>query len=320
MQRLLRSLEHSAYIGDELDLVINVDQRTDAETLSLVRNFTWKNGAKFVRVRVKKGGLVETVAGSWFPTSNDQYSAILEDDIEVSPFWYIWTKYALLKYRYSRSGAPPSLVGLSLYTPRLIEVTKPRRAWDSNVELEGYPRNTPFLYQLPCSWGAVYFPEHWVAFREYFTHRLEEDDGDRPQEVVPRSRSTYWKTSWKKFMIDEMYLRAFFLLYPNYFNQTSFSTNHLESGEHISSASKLAHLPRDFTVPLMNDLEMFYELPDSVLPDYQALPMIDVFAIDVTEKQAVDAGRGRVMDTVSCRPNTRPVATKEWTVQCGLFK
>lgn len=316
LQRLLQSLTKSVYLEDELRIVINVDQRTDEDTLSMVRNFTWPHGDKLLRVRVRKGGLVETVAGSWFPTSVDEYAVMLEDDIEVSPYWYIWTKYALLKYRYSRAPPPASLVGLSLYTPRLIEVTKPRRRWDSNVELEGYPRSTPFLYQLPCSWGAVYFPEHWVVFREYFSSRLGEDGNGKPREVVPRSRSRYWKTSWKKFMIEEMYLRGFFLLYPNFFNQTSFSTNHLEAGEHIGVQSKISHLPEDFTVPLMTDLDMLYEMPDSVLPAYHALPMIDIYTSQVTEQEAVDAGKNRAMDTVTCLKDTRPFASQRWVVEC----
>ena len=42
------------------------------------------------------------------------------------------------------------------------------------------------------------------------------------------------------------------VLYPNFRNQSSFSTNHLEAGEHVGSKSyRLKRKPADFTVPLV---------------------------------------------------------------------
>lgn len=40
------------------------------------------------------------VTESWFPAGNHTYGIILEDDIQVSPHFYAWTKMALLRYRY----------------------------------------------------------------------------------------------------------------------------------------------------------------------------------------------------------------------------
>ena len=39
------------------------------------------------------------VTESWFPAGNHTYGIILEDDIQVSPHFYAWTKIALLRYR-----------------------------------------------------------------------------------------------------------------------------------------------------------------------------------------------------------------------------
>ena len=51
----------------------------------------------------------------------------------------------------------------------------------------------------------------------------------------PYSATNGWSTSWKKFLIELCFLRGWVVLYPNFYNQTSFSTNHLEPGEHIQS-------------------------------------------------------------------------------------
>lgn len=61
-----------------------------------------------------------------------------------------------------------------------------------------------------------------------------------------------WQASWKKFLIDMMYLRGQVTLYPNFPNQSSFSTNHMEPGAHISAVdNSLTHLKIDFEVPLL---------------------------------------------------------------------
>lgn len=60
------------------------------------------------------------------------------------------------------------------------------------------------------------------------------------------------QASWKKFLIDMMYLRGYVTLYPNFPNQTSFSTNHMEPGAHINATDNVVkHKREDFVVPLL---------------------------------------------------------------------
>ena len=78
---------------------------------------------------------------------------------------------------------------------------------------------------------------------------------------IPSSATNGWSTSWKKFLIELMWLKGWVTLYPSFFNQTSFSTNHLEPGEHIGGkANTLKHRPIDFVVPLMRERAMLREL------------------------------------------------------------
>ena len=75
------------------------------------------------------------------------------------------------------------------------------------------------------------------------------------------------------------------MLYPNYANQTSLSTNHLEPGEHIGGkANTLKHRPIDFVVPLMRERAMLRELwaagPAGLrkLPALSEQPVLDLFS------------------------------------------
>lgn len=94
------------------------------------------------------------------------------------------------------------------------------------------------------------------------------------------------------------------MLYPNFNNQTSFSTNHLEPGMHIAPSSNVRKKMMDeFNVPLVRAVgaspkvnmdeshaeivnsaqdgspavEWFDQLPFGRLPGWNRLPVIDLF-------------------------------------------
>ena len=71
----------------------------DDETLRIVDGYEWLHGAKFIHRRVVQGGLLPAVVESWYPSSNDSYGLMLEDDVELSPLFYAWAKMSLLMYR-----------------------------------------------------------------------------------------------------------------------------------------------------------------------------------------------------------------------------
>lgn len=99
LARLLGSLQSSAYFGDTVSLHVNVEQTADPWTEAQVRDFSWRQGPLVVRHRVLLGGLLPAVVESWYPSSNDSYGLLLEDDVEVSPMFYAWVKMNILKYR-----------------------------------------------------------------------------------------------------------------------------------------------------------------------------------------------------------------------------
>lgn len=69
---------------------------------------------------------------------------------------------------------------------------------------------------------------------------LDSHSGAKSDVVIPKSRSNVWRQSWKKFFIELVYRHGLVMLYPNFKNQSSFSTNHLEAGTHISDGLKRA--------------------------------------------------------------------------------
>ncbi|XP_074303494.1 uncharacterized protein LOC141637965 [Silene latifolia] len=299
LARLLKSLSNAYYVGDEISITFNMDSKVDEATIKHVGTFDWPHGSKTLRRRIIQGGLIRAVSESWYPFSDDDFGLLLEDDIEVSPYYYLWIKYALLSYYYDPQVSLPELSSISLYTPRLVEVVKERPKWNATEYFKNIHPNTPYLHQLPCSWGALFFPKHWREFYVYMNMRFTEDAKKNPVQI-PKSRTNGWQASWKKFLIDMMYLRGYVSLYPNFPHQASFSTNHMEPGAHISAKDNvIRHNKADFEVPLLGDDFRNY-LPNGKLPSASRLPSLNLFNQAVSLKGLKAAGAKLRMDVINC--------------------
>ncbi|KAK7030635.1 hypothetical protein R3P38DRAFT_3394049 [Favolaschia claudopus] len=280
LERLLSSLSRGRYFGDSVSLRMNLEQSSEFETIRVVDAYQWNHGTMFTHRRVIHGGLLPAVVESWYPHSNHSYGVLLEDDVELSPFFYAWIKMAILRYRYGEStGETFRLFGVSLYQQKNIELhPEGRRAFDPRriFAENGIVPSTPYLSQIPCSWGAVYFPEHWREFHSYLADRLSETTMEIDQIVVPNVRSNNWTKSWKKYFIELVYLRGYVMLYPNYEGFISLSTNHLEVGSHVKEVSK--EKQDVFRLPLMelDSVENLLSIPGARLPEWKALPVLNL--------------------------------------------
>lgn len=284
LARLLQSATEAHYLGDEhIEIVIHMEQSADVVTQDLVRSFEWKHGSKKIRHRIRKGGLMPAIVESWYPSDNNNYGVLLEDDIELSPLFYAWSKYNILKYRYSpnEENAYQHMYGVSLYSPRNLELLpEGRRPFnpESVLENSGYSKRAPYASQVPCSWGAVYFPEHWREFHAYLTARLAKEEWKGYHNITtPGSRSHKWQKSWKKYFIELVYLRAYVMMYPNFENFESFSTNHLEFGTHVKENGRTQSKVDQFMVPLMQRDTILNQLPNQRLPIFENLPLMDLW-------------------------------------------
>ncbi|KAF4356399.1 hypothetical protein F8388_013264 [Cannabis sativa] len=321
LTRLLKSLSNAYYVGDEIPISFNMDSQVDESTIKLVSTFDWPRGPKTLRRRIIQGGLIRAVSESWYPSSDDDYGLLLEDDIEVSPYYYLWIKYALLAYHYDPEIHFPELSSISLYTPKLVEVVKERPKWNPTDFFKKIHPNTPYLHQLPCSWGAVFFPKQWREFYVYMNMRFTEDAKSNPVQI-PKSRTNGWQASWKKFLIDMMYLRGYVSLYPNFPNQASFSTNHMEPGAHISAKDNVVrHDKSDFEVPLLKE-DFRNLLPNGKFPPASRLPSLNLFNQPISLKGLKAAGAKLGQDVLKCNNVSEIVVVNHQTglpATCAKF-
>jgi hypothetical protein len=213
-------------------------------------------------------------------------------------------------FRYGdRRNKSPRLFGISLYQQKNLELhIGGRRSFDARRLFNNTgiaPSNTPYLSQIPCSWGAVYFPEHWREFHTYVASRLSNQSLSLKQDIVPDVRSSRWQHSWKKYFVEMVYLRGYTMLYPNYANFTSLSTNHLEPGAHVKRLPRAVFDKKriQFNLPLMPLPDMnnasevlgtgLLDLPGGKMPPLDALPVLDLHGSVVSEDLIVRRGEAR---------------------------
>lgn len=337
LTRLLRSLTAASYFGDDnVHLTINMEQTADSTTRAFVGKLhsQWLFGPLSVRHRVVLGGLIPAIVESWYPASRDEYAIVLEDDVEVSPMFYAWAKMAVLRYRYgrgTRSELADRVFGISLYQPRNVELRpEGRQTWDPQEVFRQANVSDPtqvYLNQVPCSWGAVYFPEIWREFHDFLVLRLSAPlyptlftataTSNHPKDptpwnsnsrggarqrlslnefIVPDVRSNRWTRSWKRFFIELVFLRGYLMVYPNYDGFLSFSTNHLERGSHVSDTS--AQKKAMFVVPLMGtrgvEGDTFVDgLPWGELPALEDMTVVDLMGYIVNPGELARIGEER---------------------------
>ncbi|KAI9269116.1 hypothetical protein BDA99DRAFT_557879 [Phascolomyces articulosus] len=301
-ERLLRSVQNAGFLGDTVDITIFMECTSHVKTQQLAETLFWPHGEKDLRHRIVPTSRSWMFAESWYPSSDNEYAVILDDGIEVSPLFYIWTKYSILKYRYNPTPKK-NLFGVSLYSPRIIDSSEEQR--ELFEPPSGY---TPYLMQAPCSLGggAVYFPEHWREFHDFMTARIADQDSHQLQTIqVPGARSRHWKYSWRRYLDELVYLRGNVMLYPNFEDNASFSTRH-QLPEHATKhqAQDNLDLPGAaravaglFTVPLLKDT---FALPDRQLPDWGDLPVLDLFGKPATLDILAERGKELQQQVSSC--------------------
>lgn len=207
-----------------------------------------------------------------------------EDDIEVAPDYFKYVLLCLRKYVFGSNGRRihtylhDHLIGVSLNTPRFHETGLNPQDWTPQSVVGATPQ---FLFQLPCSWGALYFPWAWNEFLQYYTWRDETIARANVSETIPFSSVNTWVRSWKRFLIELVYLKGYLMIYPNLPKQHSFSTHHREPGEHTNAdaennlVDELGTQILDyFTVPLATETPMVNALFGDMQP-LRKLPIVN---------------------------------------------
>ncbi|XP_068666116.1 uncharacterized protein [Aristolochia californica] len=241
LSRCLQSLAKADYGQDHVDLHIYIDhfKELNAENQSEILNetlkeshkilefvdqFVWTFGKKFVHYRTVNVGLQAQWLEAWWPSSDDEFAFIVEDDLEVSPLYYKFLRSLISYYYYNSVNFSPSIYGASLQRPRFVAGKHGNiLQLDSEIHL--------FLYQMVGTWGQLLFPKQWKEFRLWYD--IHKAKGIKPMLQGMVTTGWYKKMGeriWTPWFIKFIQSRGYFNIYTNFPQQRALSVSHRDAG------------------------------------------------------------------------------------------
>lgn len=251
LRRLLRSLESADYAGDRVDLDIWIDrgsstaeaEKTMASMVGASLERNWKHGVRTVHNRTENAGLYEQWIYTWNVTeSTTEACVILEDDLEVSPSFYLWLREARKQY-----ASDPSVAAFTLQRAEL----RPRQVRGvASGKLNVDSKFPVFKYRLLGTWGFAPEKRAWLEFRTWYEEMRS--TGARP--YVDNLMTTSWyksqekggpvaKTMWSQWFIKFADVNDYFTVYANLPDKSTLASNYREGGMHYSDKPRRADFP-----------------------------------------------------------------------------
>lgn len=174
--------------------------------------------------RTGNAGLQAQWLEAWWPSSDDEFAFVVEDDLEVSPLYYRFLKGLILKYYYDPENHSPDVYGASLQRPRFV-------AGKHGNKLQVDSETHLFLYQMVGTWGQLLFPKPWKEFRLWYdVHKAK---GIKP--ILQGMVTTGWYKKlgdkiWTPWFIKFIHSRGYYNIYTNFLQERALSTSHRDAG------------------------------------------------------------------------------------------
>ena len=267
LNSLLYSLSKAEYGDNEVNLVISIDYSGHHNVYNLADSFDWVHGKKTIIKHEHNLGLREHVLYCGDLSLQYQSVIILEDDLLVSPSFYLYAKAALEVYKNDSN-----IAGISLYHHEHNASTElPFEVID-----DGY--HTYFM-KVPSSWGQLWTATHWKGFRSWYDKGQQITEND----YLPDNVIAWPETSWKKYFYKYLLETKTYFVFP----KTAFTTNSGAIGRHHDKVTGLHHSSLsihkgDFIFPRLEDTINVYDQFFEILPEsINGIDNIDLKDIEI---------------------------------------
>ena len=228
LSRLLKSLDQANYPHGDIDLIISIDRAdNNQDVLELAEAFQWHHGNKKVIYQEVNLGLRTHILKCGDISLEYGAVLVLEDDLFVSPNFYVFAEQAL-----NFSETDKQIGGVSLYNHQLNVHSR-----DNFKALEDGFDN--YYFQFASSWGQAWTKTQWSKFMDWY---CTDPDIDNDKNVPAYVRSWSPK-SWLKYYIAYLVEKDLYFLYP----KISLTTNFSDAGTHVGNDSTLYQVPLDYS-------------------------------------------------------------------------
>lgn len=246
LQRCLESTRKAEYDGKRIDLAVWVDRSTEGvvndDVIKTARDFAWPHGTKTVHVWNWHVGIWGQWIDSFEATDDNDSAVILEDDLELSPFYFRWLQGARNAY-----GKRNDVFGYTLQRGTL----RAMQTGFGNRRLSINSKEKAFFYLLVGSWGYAPEARVWREFRKWF-HEKTCTPEYKPyvEGLVPTKwykRDETRRSMWTMWHIRYAHDHKLYTVYANLADGKTLAANWREKGLHFSSGGGVVSR-KDFDV------------------------------------------------------------------------
>jgi len=253
LRRLLYSL-NSAIYPSEVRLIISVDYSGSDEVYNEAKAFEWKYGEKKIISHKKRLGLKEHILCCGDLVYEYENIIMLEDDLYVSPYFYLFSLQALNYF-----NNDDRIAGISLYSHKLNVNTRfPFVPIEDGSDI--------YFLQFASSWGQVLNKNQWNLFRQWY---FKDNGIFDERNGLPEFVNNWPKTSWLKYFNKYLVEKNKYFVYP----RISLTTNFNDTGTHQrTKADNLFQInlligARSFSFKKLNDSISIYDSHFEIIPE-----------------------------------------------------
>ncbi|NLG02821.1 MAG: glycosyltransferase family 2 protein [Clostridia bacterium] len=235
LKRLLKSIAQAEYDRKDIPLIISVDRgEQNIDVVRIAEDFDWEYGSKKVVYQQENLGLKQHILQCGDYTKEYGSIIMLEDDLYVSPAFYLYARKAL-----DFTEQMDQIAGVSLYNHLFnVHTREPFSALE-----DGFSN---WYMQFASSWGQAWTCEQWLKFKSWLLSRENDEQFDDPR--IPHNVASWSDHSWLKYFIKYMIENDLYFLYP----RISLTTNFFDEGQHAKKAVT------DLQVPLAGRKQRAY--------------------------------------------------------------
>ncbi|KAL2000042.1 hypothetical protein VTN02DRAFT_3624 [Thermoascus thermophilus] len=230
--RLIKSLETADYLGSVPSLTIDLPPHIDSQLLRFLENMNWPPGSSgkvTLRRRIQPRDMTSEESAiraveNFYPRNpNTSHVLMLSPQTVLSPSFFHYLKYTVLKYKFSTDSANTSsrLLGISLELPSSKPTdsepfTPPTVPPSDHTDQQNGDDGLPlFLWQVPNSNAALYFGDKWIEFHSFLSNRLAAQKIS--QEISPQKKLISKKyPAFMEYLLELIRSRGYYMLYPSF--------------------------------------------------------------------------------------------------------
>jgi len=230
VEKLLNLLSSVDYESTKVHVEFFINKPADTaameqhqQVVTLVKAFKWKHGSLTITEETANAAAFDVVVRPLKLHSPGDPSLVecvllLEEGVEVSPYFFSWAKAILLKYADQQSTG---LYGLSLQRQHRILGLRKGEKHQTTDYLDNRidPKASFYRYQLMAKHGQCFYANYWNAFVKWAKVANQKDSKYSPCVPYLLSNKQYLEhphSAWTVWFNRFIYDHGLFNLYINY--------------------------------------------------------------------------------------------------------